>query len=156
MKYNKIALIICVLLISISVVQANIFDDFIEYINNIMHDITIINDANYEVVYIKELRNTTINYICNVTETIMINDTKGSYYKNITAEKDCTKNIEILTNIKPSGEIIKNNISIKNDRYFCGLDNEGIVCDEYKGFSGGGGDGNGDGICQKGETCIRY
>jgi len=56
------------------------------------------------------------------------------------------------TNCINNGAIKINGTILSIPRYFCGTE----LCDEYKGFSGGGADGNGDGICQKGETCIKY
>jgi len=54
-----------------------------------------------------------------------------------------------------NGLVKKEEEIINDDYYFCGLDTNGIICDENKDVEGGQGDSNGDGICQPGETCIR-
>jgi len=68
-------------------------------------------------------------------------------YSIIKRMSDCIYTGELI-------EIGEINKSYKIENYACGYDN-GIVCDEKYDIDGGTGDGNGDGRCQRGETCIR-
>jgi len=59
----------------------------------------------------------------------------------------------VLVGCVPNGKVRVNDSKvISYSNYNCGIG----VCDEYKDNLGGGGDGNGDGICQPGETCVKY
>jgi hypothetical protein len=57
---------------------------------------------------------------------------------------------------KLNGKVNDSEQIIEVDRFFCGLDNKGIVCDEARDSSGGGADGDGNGVCSEGETCVRH
>ena len=51
-----------------------------------------------------------------------------------------------------SGEVKVDDKIISKEGYMCGAG----VCDEYRDSHGGGGDGNGNSICEKGETCVYF
>ena len=73
---------------------------------------------------------------------------KEYYIKGI-----CTRYILINETICiKSGSVKVDDKIISKEGYFCGVG----VCDEYRDSNGGGGDGNGDGICQAGETCVSF
>jgi len=67
--------------------------------------------------------------------------------------------VEVIVNeqvdCKLNGKIKVDNKIIEREFYFCGLDDEGIVCDNNRDTHGGLGDGNGDGIITAGEKYIR-
>jgi hypothetical protein len=79
--------------------------------------------------------------------------------KNVSCKGSYLKQVVTIENVSigciKSGAILSNGVLVNKSRYFCGADNKGVVCDEFKDTHGGGGDGNGDGICQEGERCVK-
>ena len=108
-----------------------------------------------EIIKVPVYINNTINWLdknitgCkDIVEANLTSFCKKSYtYKDLNDYED--KLIKVC--IK-SGSVKVNDKIISLSRYFCGAE----VCDEKYDASGGMGDSNGDGICQKGETCINY
>jgi len=130
-----------------------------------------------ETIQIKTYKNLTFYRIvpysikCK-TPILKLNDTdwcnesyeiEYTYIEDKVILSNCTRLIKVYeqTDCKENGTVIVNNSKeVKVDRFFCGVDptsktKQYIVCDEYIDTHKGGGDGNGDGICQSGETCLR-
>ena len=115
-------------------------------------NVKIIDDVTYEKLCIKQYQKKIIN---TPYTTMSVCDKSNLSCKPFEITKWNNTIIEEEVGCKLTGEVKKEEETIKEDNFFCGLDKDGIICDEYKDNSGGLGDGNGDGICQTGETCIR-
>ena len=108
-----------------------------------------------EIIKVPVYINNTINWLdknitgCkDIVEANLTSFCKKSYtYKDLNDYED-----KIIKVCIKSGSVKVNDKIISHSRYFCGAE----VCDEKYDASGGMGDSNGDGICQKGETCINY
>jgi len=74
-------------------------------------------------------------------------------YKDAIVKSNCIRKIYVNeTYCIKSGSVKVGDKLISKEGYMCGAG----ICDEYRDSRGGGGDGNGDGICQAGETCISF
>jgi len=139
-------------------------------------NIKFIDDTKYEKLCDEKFKEVTekIEYECekirkipiyeNVTEYSKVNDTYYTWI-NITGYTEekydgtCYKEITYNKSIecKLTGEVkVDDDKIVKDDYYFLGVDDKGIIGDECKDSHGGGADSNCDSICQKGETCVRY
>ena len=89
---------------------------------------------------------------CNTTEYVSL-----SRLENVTVDYACIEKETINKSIGciKTGVLTESTNEYKVDNYFCGVTaKEEVWCDERYDSDGGTGDGNGDGICQRGETCI--
>jgi len=112
---------------------------------------------------------TSIPYDCEVTKetpiykTEEILDKNGTMYNKTTLvgydkeviKTTCYNSVTSKEQIdcKPNGVIKVNDVLIDEPLFKCGIDG---VCDEYTDTHQGGGDGNGNMICEQGETCKWY
>lgn len=104
----------------------------------------------------KEIINFNHTDYCNKTyiQEVFLENKEFIVFYNSTEEYTEKEQIDCkyTGEVKEIGEVNKS-ISVEN--YFCGVDGEGVICDEARDSLGGFGDSNRDGICQKGETCVR-
>lgn len=91
---------------------------------------------------------------CSIPRTICVNESGGESCQSYDEEiSDCTLSFEKVPVTKNScittGYIINQDTKITTTDYICSIISNDLVCDSKY-------DGNGDGICQSGETCLKY